>query len=218
MNNNNNVKYKILKEISIMVISLIIGIIITFGVSISSYAQRVSNEITESVIRFHVIADSNTEEDQTLKLKVRDSLLKYLSKEMNGFENRKQAEDYILSHIDDINAVAERVIKSEGYDYSVNTDLSIEQYPVRYYKNAVFPSGKYTSLRVIIGSGEGHNWWCVMYPPLCLNGEGVEYKDLDILKNVLSKDGYDVVVLSSEEVVPEFKFKIVEWWSSLNKD
>ena len=150
-----------------------------------------------------------------MKLKVRDAVLKMLHEEMNSMKSRDEAEKYLSSHLEDISLTAERVLENEGFDYDVNTELNVEHYPVRYYKGASFPEGDYKSLKVIIGNGKGKNWWCVMYPPLCLNGEGVEYKDTDMLKAVLSEDGYEEVVLSSKETVPELKFKLVEWWNSL---
>ena len=210
---------KIIKQIKkdgkIIAVSIILGIIIAFIFSIKSYSERVSSEISEAVIRFHVLANSDEEFDQQLKLKVRDEILLYLSDNMGVCYDRNEAEKYLSSHIEEINRVAEKTIKAEGFNYSVRTELSDEHYPVRYYGNAAFPEGDYKSLRVIIGSGKGHNWWCVMYPPLCLNGESLEYADADMLRDVLTEDGYEVVVLSSDNVVPEIKFKTVEWWNSI---
>ncbi|MDD5946037.1 MAG: stage II sporulation protein R [Clostridia bacterium] len=205
------------RDRKIIALSLICGIIISAGISTKSYAERVSREISDSVIRFHVLADSDEEYDQQLKLKVRDSILELLYDGMENCKSRDEAEKYLASHSEDIKNTTEKVIAAEGYDYGVTVSLSEENYPVRYYGDTVFPAGEYLSLRVIIGSGEGHNWWCVMYPPLCLNGEGVEYKDSKMLKEVLSEDGYEVVVLSADNAVPEMKFKIVEWWTSLSE-
>lgn len=211
----NKIIGQIKKDRKIIAVSFILGLFITLIFSVKSYSERVSREISDAVIRFHVLANSDEEFDQQLKLKVRDEILLYISDDMKNFTNRDEAELYLNSHKDEISAVAEKVIKSEGFDYSVRTELSDERYPVRYYGNAVFPEGNYKSLRVMIGSGEGHNWWCVMYPPLCLNGESLEYADTDLLKEVLTEDGYDVVVLSSDNAIPEMKFKVVEWWNSI---
>lgn len=211
----NKIIGQIKKDRKIIAASFILGLFITLIFSVKSYSERVSREISDAVIRFHVLANSDEEFDQQLKLKVRDEILLYISDDMKNFTNRDEAELYLNSHKDEISAVAEKVIKSEGFDYSVRTELSDERYPVRYYGNAVFPEGNYKSLRVMIGSGEGHNWWCVMYPPLCLNGESLEYADTDLLKEVLTEDGYDVVVLSSDNAIPEMKFKVVEWWNSI---
>jgi len=204
------------KDKKVIIVSLIMGLIITILASVSAYAKRVSSDISGSVIRFHVLANSDEEYDQQLKLCVRDEILKSMSEDMDKCSNKEDAEAYLKNHIDEITSIAKRVIAEKGYDYDVHTTLSIEQYPVRYYNNAVFPEGSYESLRVIIGNGEGHNWWCVMYPPLCLNGDAVGYEDDDMLKEVLSDESYEVVVLSEDNTVPKMKFKVVEWWASIN--
>ncbi len=204
------------KDKKIIIISLLCGLLITVLVSVSAYAKKVSSDISSSVIRFHVLANSDEDFDQQLKLCVRDEILKSMSEDMNGCTNREDAEEYLKSHIDEITSVAKKVIAEKGYDYDVHTTLSTEHYPIRYYNNAVFPEGDYESLRVIIGSGEGHNWWCVMYPPLCLNGDAVGYEDDNMLKKVLSDESYEVVVLSEDNTVPKMKFKVVEWWASIN--
>ncbi|MEA4973888.1 hypothetical protein SDC9_107034 [bioreactor metagenome] len=210
-------KLKVLKKDKKIIIgSLVCGIFITMFVSGSAYAKKVSDDISGSVIRFHVLANSDEEYDQQLKLSVRDEILKSISKDMNECTDREDAEAYLESHTDEITAIAKKVIAEKGYDYEVCTTLSTEHYPVRYYENAVFPEGNYESLRVIIGSGEGHNWWCVMYPPLCLNGEAVGYEDDNMLKEVLSDESYEVVVLSEDNAVPKMKFKVVELWASIN--
>lgn len=204
------------KDKRIIVFSIVFGMVITMFVSVSSYAKRVSNDIASSVIRFHVLANSDEEYDQNLKLHVRDEILKSISDDMNECKNREEAEEYLRNNTDHITEIANKVITESGYTYDVRTMISTEHYPVRYYENAVFPEGEYESLRVIIGSGEGHNWWCVMYPPLCLNGEAVGYDDDSMLKEVLSEESYEVVVLSEDNTVPKMKFKVVEWWSSIN--
>lgn len=212
-----NVFIEILKkDKKIIAFSVLCGMFMTMIVSAGTYAARVSNDISSSVIRFHVLANSDEEYDQNLKLSVRDEILKSISDEMSECTNREEAEEYLRNHTEEITEVAKEVIAEKGYDYDVRTTISTEHYPVRYYENAVFPEGEYESLRVIIGSGEGHNWWCVMYPPLCLNGEAVGYDDDSMLKEVLSDESYEVVVLSENSTVPKMKFKVVEWWSSIN--
>lgn len=195
-------------------ISILCGTAVAMGAALNSYADIISSRITDSVVRFHVLANSDSEADQELKLKVRDAVIEYLRPGMEDCTSREDAEKYLRGHIGGINETARKVINEEGYEYDVKTELSEESYPVRYYANAVFPEGVYHSLRVIIGEGEGHNWWCVMYPPMCLSDQSVEYTDTSLLKDTLGEEAYDVVVLSSEETVPKIKFKVVEWFSS----
>ena len=145
-----NIIYEqIKKDKKIIIISIICGIIITFSAAVKAYANRVSSEISDAGIRFqerpklwgefHVLANSDEEFDQNLKLKVRDEILLYLNNDMKDCKSREEAEKYLSSHRDEITAVAESVIEEEGYNYSVHTELSNEHYPVRYYGNAVFP-------------------------------------------------------------------------------
>lgn len=196
------------------VISVLCGTAVAMWAALNSYADSISSRITDSVVRFHVLANSDSEADQQLKLKVRDAVIEYLRQGMEDCTSREDAEKYLRGHISGINETARKVINEEGYEYDVKTELSEESYPVRYYANAVFPEGVYHSLRVIIGEGDGHNWWCVMYPPMCLSDQSVEYTDTSLLKDTLGEEAYDVVVLSSEETVPKIKFKVVEWFSS----
>ena len=203
------------KDVKIIAVSLLCGCMITAFLAVKTYAERVSSDISNAVVRFHVLANSDEEADQNLKLKVRDAVLSCLREDMESCGSRAEAEKYLGTHTNEITEIAKEIIEAEGYGYEVTTELSEEHYPIRYYKNAVFPEGDYVSLRIIIGEGNGHNWWCVMYPPLCLNGEGIGCADTDMLKEVLTDEGYEVVVLSSESAVPEMKFKVVEWWASV---
>lgn len=137
----------------------------------------------QDFIRFHVIANSDSEEDQALKLKVRDGLLEKINGDLaveamasaDGTENPvslnlKQSREYIRGHLDDIQAAAREIIKEEGYDYGVKARLGARFVPEKTYGSVVFPAGNYEALNVIIGTGEGKNWWCVLFPPLCLIG------------------------------------------------
>ncbi|MCD8035939.1 MAG: stage II sporulation protein R [Clostridiales bacterium] len=203
------------KDIKIIAVSALCGLLLTTVLAVRAYAKRVSGDISGAVIRFHVLANSDEDFDQSLKLDVRDGILEYLSEDMQKCESRDDAEKYLSAKTAEIAKLAEKIIEAEGYSYDVKAELSDEHYPVRYYGSAVFPEGDYLSLRVTIGEGEGHNWWCVMYPPLCLNGEGIACADTDMLKDVLTDESYEVVVLSADNAVPEMKFKIVEWWNSV---
>ena len=120
---------------------------------------------------------------------------------MGVCSDRNEAEKYLSSHIEEINRVAEKTIKAEGFNYSVRTELSDEHYPVRYYGNAAFPEGDYKSLRVIIGSGKGHNWWCVLYPSLCFRDAAnavVPNEGKEKLKHVLTEEEYSEITAGTE--------------------
>ena len=127
---------------------------------------RGEEKIYGDVIRLHVIAASDSEADQTLKLKVRDAVLEEVST-YPAPASSPEAADTISSHADDIRRAAEDTVRENGSDDAVEVFFDRESYPVRYYEGFALPAGEYTSLRVVIGEGEGHNWWCVLFPPLC---------------------------------------------------
>ncbi len=172
-------------------------------------------EIADKLIRFHVIANSDSEEDQALKLKVRDRIIDKMSIKLEKAESLDQARDILNSSIEEVNSIAREVIIEEGFDYDVNTMLSNENFPDKIYGDYVFPQGTYEAYRVIIGSGEGQNWWCVMFPPLCFVDESkniVDTKKLD--ENIANLD--DKVEENKEDnkkVI--FKFKVVEVFNKI---
>ncbi|WP_130862892.1 stage II sporulation protein R [Bacilliculturomica massiliensis] len=156
----------------------------------------------QDFIRFHVIANSDSDEDQALKLKVRDGLLEKINGElvveaaaMAGVEDDRagltleQSQEYIQSHLAEIEAAAVRIVEAEGYDYGVTAELGARFVPEKTYGSVVFPAGNYEALNVTIGTGQGRNWWCVLFPPLCLIGAEVpEEMQSDILAAEIELD------------------------------
>lgn len=120
------------------------------------------------VIRFHVRANSDTKEDQDLKLEVRDAILESMGEKFTDVTNIQESRDIVLANSDQIKAVSRSVIQSHGKNYDVNISLKEEEFPIRKYGNLVFPQGNYEALIVEIGEARGANWWCVMFPPICL--------------------------------------------------
>ncbi len=123
--------------------------------------------IYDNVIRFHVIANSDTDDDQSLKLEVRDSIIEKYSYYLSGYSSKEEAQAALESKKNEIKMYAESVVKKLGYDYECDVELGIEHYGRTVYESFSMPQGNYTSLRIIIGEGAGHNWWCVLFPPLC---------------------------------------------------
>lgn len=141
-------------------------------------AGKQTNEY-EGIIRFHVIANSNSEEDQELKLLVRDDVINRLQCNISESEDADYTRDYIQKNLGLIEKWAETCIISNGYDYKVKAELGIAQIPPRQYDDVFFPAGNYEALTVTIGEGRGKNWWCVVFPPLCLvNSRGGSYKEI----------------------------------------
>lgn len=160
-------------------------------------------EIAEKLIRFHVIANSDGEADQKLKLKVRDEVLKYIQPILKESESLEESRKILNEKNDEILKIAERVIEENGYDYKVESTLSKEYFPVKTYGNITLPQGQYEAYRIIIGSGEGQNWWCVMFPPICFvditKGE-VAYEETEKeMKSVLNEDEFNMVDNTSKE-------------------
>ncbi|WP_304680914.1 stage II sporulation protein R [uncultured Clostridium sp.] len=179
------------------------------------------NEIKDKLIRFHVIANSDTEEDQNLKLKVRDRVVEALSGKLSGVTSLEEAEIELEKNIEYVNKIAKEVIEENNYTYEVNTMLSYENFPDKVYGDCVFPQGNYEAFRVIIGEGKGQNWWCVMFPSLCFVDESKNSVDSTNLKdeiaNIESKNynitnEYKEKNDGSNNVNSEikFKFKVVE--------
>ena len=132
--------------------------------------QKMQQEIAEKIIRFHVIANSDSKEDQNLKLQVRDAVGGEMQQLLSGIENRMECEAVLRQNREQITETAERVIAQAGYDYKVETFLKEVDFPVKSYGNYTFPAGAYEALEIVIGEGAGHNWWCVMYPNMCFSG------------------------------------------------
>lgn len=163
------------------------------------YIERgqVQQEIAEKVLRFHVRANSDTPEDQSLKLKVRDAVGSQMSEYLSEVTNLKACRSTVDAHLGDIVKTAEDVIAQEGYAYPVEAYVAKVDFPDKTYGEYTFPAGSYEALEVVIGSGTGHNWWCVMYPNMCFSGSGYEVVEKDAKKSLqktLSEEEYKTLM------------------------
>ena len=167
-------------------------------------------KIYESVVRLHVLANSDSDDDQALKLKVRDEILAHVSPLVIDCKSREEAIKILQGELEEIKKAAREVVLSEGYDYSVDVTLTLEDYPTRNYEAMSFPSGQYVSLRVLIGEAEGQNWWCVLFPPLCLSSASEKSANEDAFIAVgLNSDQYKIIT-ESDKPVYRARFKILE--------
>ncbi len=189
------------------------GIILLFLLGLFSVLPiHGEQEIYDSVVRLHVLANSDSEQDQALKLMVRDEVLRVTAPLLEGCKSREQAEQLLGEHSDDIVAAAQAVVTEQGYDYPVSVLLGKEDYPTRSYENCCFPSGTYVSLRVCIGEAEGQNWWCVLFPPLCLSAASAknEQSNEDAFISVgLTGEQYKVIT-ETDNVKYRIRFKVLE--------
>lgn len=160
-------------------------------------------ELTDDVLRVHIIANSDSAADQSLKLAVRDRVVQECSVYYDGCESKEQAREITGAHLSDIERIAEDEVRRHGFDYPVTAELDEMYFDTRAYDDFTMPAGRYEALRLRIGAGEGQNWWCVIYPTLCI---GAACRDT--MHEDLSSGEYRVV--SSDRT--DFRFKIVEWF------
>lgn len=199
------------QKLIIGIIALTIGLICTYLLSPEVREKdNMQREIAEKIIRFHVRANSDSDEDQTLKLVVKDKVVDYLSKSMKSSDSKKDSANYINTHIDEIIKIAEDVIKEEGYNYSVNAYMTKEFFPTKTYGDVTIPCGEYDAFRIDIGETSGQNWWCILYPPLCFvdGSYGIATDEAKtLLKNILDEDEFEYISnMSSSEIGFDFKF------------
>ncbi len=202
--------FKRLKIGRIFVILTLLAIFIL--ISAISYVSAVSNNIANSVFRLHVIANSDSEEDQNLKLKVRDELLSYMNIISKDSKTKEEAMKIADEHKEEFIKIAEKTIKENGYNYTVNIQIGKADFPTKYYGDITLPAGEYDALKVQIGEAKGKNWWCVMFPPLCFVDVStgiVPDNSKQELKQSLNDEEYDLISKTDENEIA-FKFKIVE--------
>ena len=190
-------------------ISVTVGIVVAILSSICSFAKT-SEEIRSDVLRLHVIANSDTSVDQNLKLRLRDYILQEGKDIFNGSVNVENAVEKIEPVLPELEKSAKAFVNQAGFDYDVKISLSKEYFTTRTYETVTLPAGKYLALRVVIGSGEGHNWWCVMFPPLCVPAADTK----DEIENVFSEKEIKLV-----ESKPKYepRFKVVEIYEQLKE-
>ena len=203
-----------------MVIILTFLLFIYTSICAISYAQNISTDIASSVFRLHVIANSDSKEDQDLKYKVRDNLLKYMNKICKDCTSKEEAISLVEKNKDIFKQIALDTIRNEGFSYDVNINIGNFEFPTKNYGDISLPAGLYDALRVEIGEAKGQNWWCVMFPPLCFiddqNGI-IDEKTDKKLKEVLTEEEYDLIMAKNKNEVKnlEFKFKITEVFQNI---
>ena len=207
------------KEKNILLLSIFIGIFITlvFMLATKSYSYNIQKGIADEVIRLHVLANSDEDYDQQLKIKVKDGIVKMLENELHNSMSKDETRIILLQNLDKIEDKAKEIIEENGYNYNVSAKITFDDFPTKQYGDVVLPAGEYEALKVEIGEAKGKNWWCVMFPPLCFVDASVKEvpkEDKDMLKSVLTDTEYDIVTKAdNENAIPiKIKFKIVEMW------
>lgn len=198
---------KNLKRFLIVFLLFIVYILL----SVFSYSNAVSAGISDSVFRLHVIANSDSTEDQYLKYLVRDELIKYMNSICENISSKEEAIKIAKENKDEFYNIAKKVIKDNGFNYNVNIDIGNFSFPTKTYGDISLPAGFYDALKVEIGSSCGQNWWCVMFPSLCFVdiSEGVVPEESkQNLQNNMEEENYNLI--SSDTFEFKLKFKLVE--------
>lgn len=191
-----------MKRINKLEISIAFGLVFAFVVSVTGFGINCNN-IRSDVVRLHILANSDSEADQKVKLAVRDALLASGKEIFSGTANKENAEILLNIGKDELTETANKVLCQNGFDYEAEIYLAQEYFTTRSYEEFTLPAGEYTALKVILGNGEGHNWWCVMFPPLCLPA-ATENADIDA---VFNKEEVSLIKTKPEY---EIRFRIVE--------
>ncbi len=185
--------------------SMIIGLVLCFVFTLIPFEGE-CKAISDKVLRIHILANSDSKEDQNLKLKVRDAIVSEGEEILQGVTSKEDAKELVSRNIERFEKVAQNTITENGYTYPVTVELTNMHFNTRYYNNISMPAGFYDALRVKIGNADGKNWWCVMFPSLCI----FSVSKTETLEDNLSENQYKIVTSNNDF---KFKFKIVEFFS-----
>lgn len=200
---NKKVKYSIL---------ILFLLFLYVMISAFSYVEAVSNDLADSVFRLHVIANSDSKEDQDLKYIVRDNVLAYMNGICKGASSKEEAMKIANEHMDEFRQIALNTIHENGFDYDVTVEIGNFSFPTKTYGDISLPSGYYDALRIKIGEASGQNWWCVMFPPLCfvdVSSGIVPDESKEVMKKDLSDEEFSLIS-NEENSEISFKFKLIE--------
>lgn len=181
-----------------------------------SYASSVSSDISDNVFRLHIIANSDSDEDQALKLAVRDNVLNYMKEIAANISTKDEAIQLTSSHLDEFHDIATDTIKENGYDYDVKLTIGEFDFPTKEYGDISLPAGMYDALKIEIGEAKGHNWWCVMFPTLCfvdVSSGSLDDDSKEVLESNLTDEEFSLV--TEDNLSVKLKFKIVELFEDM---
>ena len=199
------------KRLKIWEIALLLGLAAVLVTG--ALALRAQDGLADKVVRLHVLANSDSQEDQALKLLVRDGVLDWAESVLAGVEDRETAETILRGQLLEFERVAAEVLRKNGCNASVTAELTNTEFPTKEYDGFTLPAGEYLALRVIIGEGAGQNWWCVLFPPVCM-AAGVE---TSVSALAVSLDEEEVRLVTEEDGGYVLKFKVVELWERLRQ-
>lgn len=203
-------KYRIRKKQIICAVLALLIAVCTSGIFAEAKVVRVQKRMADEVFRFHVLANSDSERDQALKMKVKEAVIAYMKKQLPESESAKRTKTWASSHLEEIKMVAEAVLQKEGSGHAVVAEVTNCYFPDKTYGDITFPKGHYDALRIKIGEAKGQNWWCVLYPNLCfvdaIHAVVPEEGKKD-LKKVLDEEEYEMVTTTSKFKIRWFFFR-----------
>ena len=198
-----------------MIIILSFLLFIYTSICALSYASNISNNISDTVFRLHVIANSDSKEDQDLKYKVRDDLIQYMNNICKDCKSKEEAIELVNLYKDTFKQIALKRITDEGFNYDVKIEIGNFDFPTKNYGDISLPAGFYDALKVEIGDAKGQNWWCVMFPPLCfvdISSGIVPEESKEYLKDNMNEEEFALVSDNSDSNI-KFKFKLLEFFN-----
>lgn len=190
---------RIILMLALIIATLITGFI-TWNMNLNAQAKA-QEHLAREVLRFHILANSDSDEDQNLKMKVKEQVLDYLKESMPDGLRVDETRDWMRRNTDKLEELSIETVLSEGKDYPVSAAVTTCYFPEKTYGDVTFPAGNYTALRIEIGAAKGHNWWCVLYPNLCFTDATnavVPEESKEELKNVLTEEEYEQVTAQSD--------------------
>ena len=186
-------------------------------ISAISYVSAVSNNIANGVFRLHVIANSDSPEDQNLKYIVRDELIKYMNTLAKDCTSKQEVIEIAQNNISNFENIAKKTIQDNGFNYNVTVEIGNFDFPTKTYGDITLPAGTYDSLKIKIGKSEGQNWWCVMFPPLCfvdVTTGIVPEESKKEMKEAMPEEEYSLISNTNNSEV-NFKFKLIEFFENI---
>ena len=192
-------------------IELTLMIVAALALTSGAVALHTQSQLAEKVVRLHVLANSDSEEDQALKLKVRDAVLEQATETLRGADSQAEASRRLTDILPELEETARAVITANGYDYGVRAELAETSFPTKEYDGFALPAGEYLALRVLIGEAAGQNWWCVVFPPLCTAAAS----DVPTVALDAGLTDQEVALITEADEGYILKFKSVELWQTL---
>lgn len=204
------IRTSVCMAVSILIAGIATGMLVEQRIQkVEAKVSSVQQKLAGEVLRFHVLANSDREKDQNLKMKVKERVISYMKEQLPNAENVEMTKAWTRSHAGDLEKVAQEVVWEEGYTYSVKAELTTSYFPDKTYGDVMFPAGWYEALRIEIGSAQGKNWWCVLYPNLCFLDAVhavVPEEGKRELEKVLEEEEYEMVTATSKFEIKWFFF------------